>query len=215
MPERIEIEGEAVQLVRTDVIRTVKLTDWLETWTQQIPLNSGILPRGCRTFARNEEGVKLIIEEEPRVRRVNWSIGDEEKTYKLAFPFVEFVFSLNPASAIAQIQVFYRNSPIQTFDDVLFVPCLRNLYYPNCTVCTGQMNFEPDVSSSICEKAESFIAAFWSSGFNDDLEWSFEMYKRKYSQLASVENWEKATLENSLFPLEIHWNPYKTVKELL
>lgn len=213
--QEVHIVGEAVSLVETHVVRTVALSDWLETLAARNPIQSGILPRGTRLFSRKDGQTIVVVEQEPAVRRVEWNLDKTEGNFwRLAFPYVEFVFTLVENGAIVQTEVFYRNSPIRSMDDELCWPNLGNIYSNNCRICTDGMEMDGNLALPLATRLENFITAFWASRFNGDLLWAFDFYRRKDQRLANLTAWQDATRENPLFPLEIPWQPYVAVRNL-
>lgn len=216
MPREVRIIGEAVSLVETNVVRTVKLTDWMEALAARNPISSGIMPKGTRFFVRKAEHTVIVVEQEPAVRRIEWNLsGEAENFWQLAFPYVEFVFTSSAQGVIVDGEVFYRNSPIQSMDDTLCWPNLGNIYTNVCKICTEGMQMDGDLTIPMVTRLEDFISAFWASKFNADLLWAFNFYRRVDKRLDGLDAWQRATRENPLFPLEISWHAFKTIGSLL
>jgi hypothetical protein len=60
----------------------------------------------------------------------------------------------------------------------------------------------------LAEAVPALIEFFWSTGFNQDIANSaFGRARERDPRFASLEAWEGASRENSLFPLEVDWEP--------
>lgn len=199
------IEGEAVHLVSETIQRTVKLGDLLGEIAKEKTVTTPMLPLGCRMYSQREGRSIFVIEQAPITRQVVWSGMDNNgnEKWKLALPYVVFVVVFSgEAVSTGECRVFYRTSPLGNGDEKIFRPNLCNVY-AQCTICTGSARVE---GTSLAQKAESFVAAFWGSRFNGDLyHENFGPASQSFPQVATLAKWQEESAVNPLFPLGIQW----------
>lgn len=198
----LRVEGDAVHVVTERIERTVRLSDLLAESAREIGVSTPILPAGCRMFRQQGQRTIFVVEQAPQVRQLNWRSMGEGETWKLAFPYVIFVVIFYGESvSTGECRVFYRNSPLNG-DDLVLRTNLCNVYQDG-RICTGNMRVTGD---SLAQKAESFVGGFWRSQFNSDLgDQSWSPAARKFPQIKSLEDWQKESVKNPLFPIGISW----------
>ncbi|MBP9751832.1 MAG: hypothetical protein KBD19_03165 [Candidatus Moranbacteria bacterium] len=197
------IEGDAVSLVQETVQRTVSLADLLAEAAKESGVTTPILPSGCRFFHAQGNRSVFVIEQVPQTHQVNWSGMGEGDKWKLAFPFVVFVLSFaGEAVDTAACRVFYRTAPLGGTDDPVLRPNLCNTYQDG-RICTGSIRVS---GTTLAQKAESFVAEFWRSHFNGDLQDNnWRPAAKQFPQVASLTAWQEESAKNPLFPLGIKW----------
>jgi len=110
------------------------------------------------------------------------------------------------------MRVYYRNAPLRSPDDPLYVPNLFNVQVDpvltsNCRACL-RGHPEDLENLPLAEQMETLLNFFWETGFNLDIERSgFERARILDPRIASLETWEAASKADPLFPLGIRWEP--------
>lgn len=172
-------------------------------------LQKEALPTGTRFLltAKKSKSRIYVIEQMPMVRTIR--AGDKRmpgsyRSYRLAFPYVVFVVTVDNAySTPTSLKVYFRNERLKSLQDSLFQAALTNTH-PEGTVCTniytGHMERAP-----IAEKIDFIIGEFWSSRFNRDLEMSIDRTRQALPQMRTYEAWAKETAKNPQFVLSLPW----------
>jgi hypothetical protein len=182
------------------------------------------LPSGTRYVKVRGASTGLVIELPPEVRRVTWSPAKMERgggytSYWLAFPYVIHVcifYTIEGDEAyrggLEEMRVYYRNAPLRSPDDPLYIPNLFNVQVDpaltsNCRACL-RGHPEDLQNLPLAEQAETLLNFFWETGFNLDIERSgFERARTLDPRISSLEAWEEASKADPLFPLRIRWEP--------
>lgn len=201
------IEGGAVSLVTERIERTVALDDLLKEIGREQGVITPILPTGCRLFHQAGDRSVFVIEQAPATRQVAWVRFGNKETWKLAFPYLIFVVVFRgDAVATDECRIFYRTSPLGNGDEKLLRVNLCNTW-ANARVCTGNIRV---AGVTLAQKAESFVAGFWSSQFNDHIPYeNFTPAAQVVAEVKSLESWEAASAANSLFVLSAKWLPFE------
>src|SRR5574341_2571284 len=185
--ETIEIKGGSVRLFRSStdgaatVDRQVSLRDFLleivafapRRFLEQIPL----LPPGTRWAIVRGPSLIITVEHPPQVRLVSWSEKalDEPGSYRrarLALPYTVYLLLFHHGS-FEEMRLFYRNAPLTSEADALYMPNLWNISasespLAKCRVCLrGRPAFN---DLTISGQAQAAIEFFWEAGFNLDIE---------------------------------------------
>jgi hypothetical protein len=234
MGEMIEIVGEKARLMaevrsgeRTP-LRQVALRELLGGVASSVDAahrNTTIfLPSGTRYVTVRGASTGLVVELPPDVRRVTWRPtrmdgGGDYISHWLAFPYVIHIclfYTLEGDEAyrggLEEMRVYYRNSPLRSADDALYVPNLFNVQVDptmtsNCRACLrGHPEDLQDLP--LAEQAEALLSFFWETGFNLDIESNgFERARTLDPRISSLEAWEGASKADPLFPLRVRWEP--------
>ena len=200
------IEGNTVHLVTEKIERTVALPDLLAEQAKEMGQTTPILPKGCRHFSQKGSKTIFVIEEDPKVRSIDWTGMGENPNggrWKLAFPYIVWVVVLsNGAVDTDKTRMFYKTSPVGSVDDLVCRPNLTNVY-ENCHICTGDIRVS---GATLAQKAEDFIAKFWSSRFNSDLrDNNFNPAANRIPEVKNLEQWQSSSQKNQFFPLTAKW----------
>ncbi len=234
MSEMIEIVGEKARLM-ADVrsgqrtpLRQVALGELLGGIASSMDIaqrNTAIFfPSGTRYVTVRGASTGLVVELPPEVRRVTWrpTKMDGEGGYTshwLAFPYVIQIclfYTIEGDEAyrggLEEMRVYYRNSPLQSADDALYVPNLFNVQVDpampsNCRACLrGHPEDLQDLP--LAQQVETLLNFFWETGFNLDIESNgFERARTLDPRISSFEAWGEASKADPLFPLRIGWEP--------
>src|SRR3989304_2155436 len=166
----------------------------------------------------------LVVELPPEIRRMTWSPatmdqGGAYSTHWLAFPYTIYIcilYTIEGGEAygggLEEMRVYYRNAPLQSPDDPLYVPNLFNVQVDpvltsNCRACL-RGHPEDLENLPLAKQMETLLNFFWETGFNLDIERNgFERAKHLDPRISSLETWESASKADSLFPLGIRWEP--------
>lgn len=113
---------------------------------------------------------------------------------------------------LEEIRVYYRNAPLRSLDDALYLPNLCTVQVDpalpgSCRACLrghpGDLQNLP-----LAERGEVLLNFFWESGFNLDVESNgFERARTLDRRISSLEAWEEASKADPLFPLRMNWEP--------
>jgi hypothetical protein len=164
-----------------------------------------LLPQNAKMYFEINGFQVAVIEQPPMVRKVFFSRfyssnENQEISPRLAFPFVVFVVVVKNKE-YGGLSVYYRDKPLRTLDDKLFLPNLPNLH-GDCSVC---LKFSGSKETSLAGYADEVVAQYWSRQFNTDLSDNFERYRDEDDRLKNIEAWENASQKNPLFPLKVRW----------
>ncbi|MGH7433669.1 MAG: hypothetical protein ACREJL_07960 [Candidatus Methylomirabilales bacterium] len=234
MSEMIEIVGENARVMadarsgERTALRQVALGELLGGIASSMDIaqrNTAIFfPSGTRYVTVRGASTGLVVELPPEVRRVTWSParmdrGGEYVSHWLAFPYVIHIcllYTLEGDEAyrggLEEMRVYYRNSPLRSADDALYVPNLFNVQVDpamtsNCRACLrGHPEDLQDLP--LAEQVEALLSFFWETGFNLDIESNgFERARTLDPRISSLTAWEEASKDDPLFPLRVGWEP--------
>jgi hypothetical protein len=204
------VEGDAVHLVTERIERTVRLSDLMGEVVRESGVTTPILPLGCRFYSSRGERSIFVIEQSLTTRTIKWvNMGRDNGKWKLAFPFVIFVITTN-GEVISNQRVFFRTTPLGSVDDVLLSTNLGNTHL-NGTMCTGSMRV---VGSTPSQKAEGFVAEFWRSAWNTDINESWSAHQH-IQEVSSLARWEEESVKNPFFPLSVKWRDYGKLADVI
>lgn len=189
---------------------------------QRTDTGDEIIPDGVR-FIR---GKRLIFELEPGVRNVDMAWNDDDWTYscRLAFPYIIFYYRYDRYGQ-DPVYVFFRNKPLRSLDDELYVPALPNclggglggtgMYYACGTEGGGDLSW----------LAHKLRTEFFEQQFNKDgysasghahYIRSLKGFKRRFCKIRDPAAWERASLKDPNFILKMDWRETKhTPRSLL
>ena len=207
--ERIEIEGEKVLLYRGGdppvLERQVSLQDFLREVAVATRRpgrgNHLLLPPGARIVKVDGTATVCCIEQPPQVRLIRWSAaqmgkGGEYETYRLAFPYIVYLFLFFQAS-FEDMRVYYRTAPVQSPTDALLIPNLWNVQADPSkpSACRACLRGRPEDlrERPLVEQMTMLLDFFWNTGFNIDITGNcFERAKTLDTRIASLKAWEAA-----------------------
>ncbi|MBW8057616.1 MAG: hypothetical protein FVQ86_06300 [candidate division NC10 bacterium] len=221
MGEYIEIKGGVVRLLRHGsreggvLDRQVSLSAFLQALFSatdgyhRLPL----LPTGTRFILGRGSDLLITVEQSPQVRHLTWRPGGSGRTardYALAFPYILYLILLHQGS-FEEMRIYYRPAPLTSDTDPLYLPNLWNVSATDtpmakCRACLqGRPPFDEPTPTA---QVQSVIEFFWGTGFNRAIDEScFLRAAKRDSRIATLEAWERASQRDSLFPLEVDWEP--------
>lgn len=218
----ISIVGDRVALREIKTVRVVALDDWVAKIQESSELKTPVLPLGTRFYGQKDGAKLFIIEQRPAVRRISWSemgsntgVQQDAPKYELAFPFCVFGLRFSPANAFQTGWLCYAKGPILSDSTQLYAANLPNIFWPQMTICTAQMQVDADAAAPLAAKVEAFIGSFWNSQFNSDLLHLFLASSQVDERFRSKTAWQEASRTDPLFPLTVNWTKYMTVKKLI
>jgi hypothetical protein len=224
--ERIEIEGNKVFLYRDADPPVVDRQVALEDFLREIAIatrrpgrgNHLLLPPGVRIIKMDGTATVCCIEQPPQVRLVRWSAaqmgkGGEYQMYRLAFPYIVYLFLFFQAS-FEDMRVYYRVAPLQSPDDILLSPNLWNVQADPAkpSACRACLRGRPEDlrERPLVEQVTMLLDFFWSTGFNTDIVGNcFERATALDTRIASLKAWEAASETDPFFPLHVPWEQLK------
>jgi hypothetical protein len=234
MDDVIEISGHKARLRGANrqkaPLRQVALKDLLEGVASSFDSaqrdTTLFVPSGTRYVKVRGPSTGLVVELPPDIRRVTWKPakmegGAESTPYWLAFPYTIHIcifYTIKGDEAygggLEEMRVYYRNTPLRSPDDPLYVPNLFNVQVDpaltsNCRACLrGQP--EDLENLPVVDQVETLLNFFWETGFNLDIESNgFERARTLDPRIASLEAWAEASQADPLFPLHIQWESAK------
>ncbi len=207
----LRIEGDLVSLVTEVTDREVTLPDLLtELASSELSLTPR-LPMGCRLWLRagSTNRSVFVVEQPPGRRTIEYLSGHREGsepvTYRLALPYVVFVVSTY-LDQVESVATYFRHAPIGSLDDELLCSTLPNTS-DDGIVCLGTVRV---TGSSIGERIDSLIGAFWSSRFNADLR------RHPLPFAGGFRAWVALSRRDPLAALSIAYDPYwRTLRQVV
>jgi len=200
---------------------SVKTEDWFNTIkTELTPPFQCVMPAmpiGSRIAAMAKTGDRsvYIVELQPTIRSIIEKKVEEERLFKLSFPFVVMIQRFVGNEMNGSPFIFYRNEPIFGEGDLLSNPNLPNIN-SDYSVCWGSSS---SISSSqpVNVKLATICQIFWQSQFNKDLIGNFWEPSQKFpGHPQSFEEWEKMTTADPSFILKINWpSSSKKISDIL
>lgn len=211
---------------KQQIVDAINMTNCLDK-------NSPFYPEGTRLCQRVGGKICLLVEQPPQVRTLRFAealykytplFGEkhtplsEDKTtirnLRVTLPYVYFFITYNDDWKYANTRLFFRNSPIRTWDDVLGVPNLPNISPSSCIICYGSgKEFELAGYNKI-DAAQKLIDYFWSSDFNWDYSANYWEYAKANEKLW-LPNWVNFTKSDSLEIFNFKWKPSYSIAELM
>jgi hypothetical protein len=225
----IAICKDKVELREVFPKKAISLQAFVESMRNQFVASTPIIPREVVGYFKRKERQLYLIEEEPKVRKVDiraGSRGSGAKIYsrELAFPFVYHLADFY-RQALERISVFCMPKRMTSMDEK---PC--HLPLPNIghelILCTGN-SLSMSVTGTLHSKVRTIIEAFWSSQFNFDLSDSYvcmpkeikdlteEMLKKKkklnprsHGQGSWFIGWERLSQKEGFDICKVKWMPW-------
>lgn len=190
--------------------------DELKTGGVETPL----LPKNCIYYNRNKSKELFVMEYQPMQRSIKIDntlanlVNDNGKLYKLSFPWTLFLVEMDGGN-FTSISCFMRTSKLKSFSEHVYHPLIANYWSKHdnkitSKVCTGGVILQ---SKSIHEKIEEVISQFWSSTFNKDLSDNIINFMKNNKLMNSFSKWEKSSIDNPHFVLELKLVSYESSLE--
>lgn len=167
-----------------------------------------------------------------------YGVGTCYREVRIALPYV-VVLAVFVADQKGRPQLsgtnecFFRNQPLRSLDDPLCYPALLNCSKfppaktnrPLSWICTQHLQLRKlqrmtDDSERMHRGLHELLACLFESGFNyssehHELSSWFSESRRVDTRVSTIENWESATREDSMFVLDVPWLPVgKSVRQV-
>lgn len=207
----LRIEGDLVSLVTEVIDREVTLPDLLtELTTAQVAMTPR-LPTGCRFWIRSgtTDRQVFVVEQPPSRRTIEYHASrrreSEPTTYRLVVPYVVFVVS-TISDQIEGVSTYFRTQPIASLDATLCCSTLPNTN-DDGIVCLGSVRVS---GSSVGERVDALIGAFWASRFNQDLR------RHPLPFSGGFRAWASRSRRDPLAALSLQYDPYwRTLRQVV
>jgi hypothetical protein len=190
------MENGIVSFEETRVLKQVTLSNFIENLANSKPLSSDILPKNCKIYSKEMSSVKVVIEQTPSIRVLNWGKKDEKGIpFPISLPFIYWFLNVNEGF-ISRVMYRATLEPVKSKDDITFSCGLPNFYDSGFgELCKGSMDSKTTV--------DNFVNNLWEASWNGDLSVSLP------EGIASYEDWALKTVENPLM-----WKDLKLIHSL-
>lgn len=236
--DRVSLEGDKLILQRKGC-EPVKAT-LNEVANILAPRKGGniLLPDGVKIVRESPNGMILVHQSPPSVRRVEWMINSPKgpgfspdkptvyKSFRISLPYVLLLipfryFGRDLIGGVSSIECFFRNEPLKSIESKLCYPALLNIArYDKMSawVCpTGigdrgkAWRKSKDHNAIIREHTTDVIYHLFCGKFNYDIRgnWFSNYGERGIDpRISTIEAWEEATKEDPTFSTEVSWIPH-------
>lgn len=223
-----QVGKEAHDTLPMMVDKTLLTTDLLKRIQSANFPSMDVLPLNCRYSRELTNHYKIVVVEEmPAIRTISIDLSMEraveklkstgklkdygfedflEKhknrphTFSLSFPFLVYLFVLDPNNYIARLRAFYRLSPINSSADYLLQTNLLNVNESN-NVCLGE---GPDKILTASKRVNGAIKRFWTNTFNCDYHNKYDAYAN-VPEVSDYLTWSYLTKQNPMFIFNVKW----------
>ena len=192
-----------------------------------------VLPDGVRSAKTRGQQVIWVHETPPQVK--NFKLISPDSPYKygtqatyrnvsLSLPYVVVFASFVPGSVLGNCECFFRTSPLESMDDELMYPAFLNCSkFPDNTkdsnplslICTQHVRVDglkkiEDPQAQMHAGLSALLGCLFETGFsfsteeNEGENW-FGASSEKIKEISTVEKWQKSSLEDGLFALDVPW----------
>jgi hypothetical protein len=168
MPTIIDIDATDIRKNQKPVIALKDLDKHVTTVS-----SGGILPQNCRFAFRNGRDHVFVMEYAPSTRRIVYR--DTPFTVRLPYLIMVVSFFGDIYFGGHTVHIYFRNEPLKTIDDRLYLTCFPNCRADGCH-CMGAVDEHDWVdyrkysrNEVISRRLADVIRHFWQARFNDDL----------------------------------------------
>ena len=207
----LRIEGDLVSLVSEVIDREVTLPDLLTELARTEVAITPNLPVGCRLWLRSgtTDREVFVVEQQPSRRTVTYHASSrtdsEPVSYRIALPYVVFVVSAY-REQIEGLATYFRTGPIGSLDAALLCSTLPNTS-DDGMVCLGSVRVS---GSSVGERVDALLAAYWASRFNQDLR------RHPLPFSGGFRAWAARSRHDPLAALSLSYDPYwRTLRQVV
>lgn len=197
MVQKLEIQGDEVQVVETQVVRKIALKDLMPHLVQRPPITIANLPRTAVFVHWDETNpirrvMYLLCEMSPGVRTITKGYGGSKRKYRLAFPWTYFWFvCVNEGTrwAITNYKAFHAPKRYNGPKSELWTAFCPNINHQRADICFGSTGAPP---GPIDEQIDWIVNNWYVTEFNDHLdgEMTYPFGGRNFK------NWVDKTTEN-------------------
>lgn len=142
----------------------LEMDDLRDIFTSNVQLETGILPKGCLYYLKQDGKTILLIAQEARIRRILYRRGGSIQEYNIPTPAVVFGLVME-AGTLVQSYCAASNFPIASNESQLFRFPFGNVY-GDARICWGNADIEPIRQLS---HAAEIPNIFFEAPFNGDL----------------------------------------------
>jgi hypothetical protein len=193
-------------------------------WNKDGPV---LMPDFTRIYYRKGDTEIVLQEFHPQRRYIKFktslakrrSSSDPQPTdvstshgYNLSLPYMVFVFKF-VGGLFTEVRCAFSDRPLKRLEEKPYRPYLSNVD-SNLMLCLGstfdKSKLEKD---NVAQQCSYILDYFWSSVYSDEWSSHFWASKAHFEQtdkrLATLEDWEENSLDNSLFAVEgVKWLPH-------
>jgi hypothetical protein len=165
--------------------KSVRTSDLLSSLTNYIGIATPLLPPNTRMVINKKDGITLIIEVPPSIRKLSYIAGSKKIFDRVNFPFpwelwkIELINRPGKGYTFARAYVFALKNPIMTKEDKLYSFPTPNVGGGNGAICFGSAMSSSNMSNiDNLVQAYRFITIFHDAEFNTDLHPSLKNNER-------------------------------------
>lgn len=157
---------------------------------------------------------KKIKDGEKQFERMSVTHESKQYIFQVLIPYTVIYTMVKPKDRRFQFQIFMRNTPLTSFDDMLYKIPLYNIQ-ANQYVCMGSTFQGSQVFSlPIAQMIDEIYGAFWSSESNTDYDYNIRAYR--YRQIFNnYFIWEYQSRYDPISIFKTKYVKYMPLKELL
>lgn len=221
--ENEEMLDRVLRQYRAKVARhSWKLSQKWSKWDSEGPV---LMPDYTRIYYRKGKTEVLLQEFPPQVRLMKFrgSLVSRDSTdvmldnienqkvyhYSLALPYVIFLFKFIDGM-FTEVRCAFSDRPLKRLEERPLRPYLSNID-SNLSVCLGiGMDRKQLVKGQLTQQIAFILDHFWHTSYSDDWSGHFWANRSHFQdqdiRMASIQNWQEASQENSLFVVEdVDW----------
>lgn len=175
MPEIIQIEGDLVKVLQTELIREAKLADLLPHIENRPPITIGPLPKSAIYVHWDESDpknkrVQFICEQTPGVKNARYN----QRRYAISIPWtywvIDFSTAGNPTDSkvpwtLQNSRIYWAREQVKDLDSMVGTALV-----PNCDtrggICYGSTGVPANLPLGV--RVDRLIAEFWQTTFTHD-----------------------------------------------
>ncbi len=200
MVQHLEIQGELVQLVERNVVRQMKLQEFMPHLVKELPVTLPTLPLSARFVHYDPTNpiakiINVLCEVPAGIRTItkdNTHNGSKRR-YKLAFPWTYFWMTAvsqgtrMDSFVLNNYKCFHARERYTKPPGELFVAFLPNIYAESGEICFGNT---AETVGSLADQIDGIVNNFFVTEFNDHLDGSEMVFPFGGS---NFKNWVDAT----------------------
>lgn len=218
-----DLIDDAIKTYKSDVARhSWRIAQkWCKWELNESPV---LMPDKTRLYYRRGETEVVLQEHSPQVRHIKLvsklledksdaSVNDATiHSFSLALPYINFVYVFKKG-LLEKTLITFCDRPLKTLEEKPMKPYLSNIN-DNMKLCHGSVYLKDNlIVGNITQQISYTLDVFWQTVYLDEWSsnfWNYKNYfKDKDARLASISNWQEATLDNPLFVIEdVEWMPY-------
>lgn len=204
---QIIIEGERVKYLNTEVVKEVSVADFVGHIEENLPINTGILPRNCLYMKREGRRVAYMIEVPAMLCPVKLRNRKKEgkaaklHNFVISTPFTQFYVGGSASNNIVnKVYVSVTKSPVRTLKDKVYISPYLNIFDQGTSyVCTGNMILSDKLD--FIGKINGIVSLFFEAESNDDLmpniPKGFSTTPSRYTEY--YKEWDELTKKDRFF----------------